>query len=205
MADLPIQQCTMRRILILLLAIIPLIASAQDIQKDEKKARKDSIRAARREEQRIADSVYRAEIEQDRIRRERERALNGSTAIICETIFDTQQEVFDLLMHNMTRTGLIPADINDKYFIVRTQPKMVGSATYDLTFSVYQEHGKTYLRASGNAYKDFSVGSGLIRSSTSMVVPIEYGGTKDSLFGIAWQEMEKYLQSIPHTNIVYVK
>ena len=197
----------MKRIIILLLALMPIVASAQDKDalKVEKKARKDSIRAVRREEQRIADSIYRAEIEIDKIRRERERALNGSTAIVCETIFETQQEVLDLLVHNMMRNGLVPADINEKYYIVKTQPKMVGSATYDLTFVVYQEHGKILLRASGNAYKDFSVGSGMIRSSTSMVVPIEYGGTKDSLFGIAWQEMEKYIQSIPHTSYEYIK
>lgn len=203
MADLSKQLRAMKRILILLLALMPVIVSAQT--KEEKKARRDSLKAMRIEQQRIADSTYHATIAQDKERRERERALKGCTVIISETIFDTPQEAFDLLVHNMMRFGLIPADINEKYYIVKTQPKMVGSATYDLTFVAYSDKGKVMLRASGNAYKGFSVGSGMFRSDTNMVVPIEYGGVEGSLFHEAWNEMEKYIKGVPNVGYEYFK
>ena len=203
MADLSKPECVMKRILILLLALMPVIVSAQT--KEEKKARRDSLKAVRVEQQRIADSIYHATIAQDKARREREKALKGCTVILSETIFETPQEAFDILIRNMMRFGLVPTDINEKYFVVKTPPKMVGSATYDLTFVAYSDKGKVFLRASGNAYKDFSVGSGMFISSTNMVVPIEYGGVEGSLFYVAWQEMEKYIKGVPNVGYEYMR
>lgn len=207
MDDLSAPLRTMKRIIILLLALMPIVASAQS--KEDIKAQRKAERLAKKEQlaemRRIEDSIARAEAERQRIAHEIEKSREGSTALICITIFEEESEVLALIVNNMKRYGAIPASIDKDFFIIKTEPNMVGSATYSLTYSIYKDKGKVCLRASGNAYKDFSVGSGLIRSSTSMVVPVEYGGSAESLFDVAWSEMELYLNGIPHTDILYIK
>ena len=216
----------MKRLLILLLALMPVATFAQEMSKQEKKAYKDSIRAVKAEERRIADSIELAKwetrdarlaaakakwapTEEELAARAREEAKKGATALLCRTIFEDPQEAFDLLVHNLLRYGVTPAEISERYFVFKTPQKMVGSATYDITFTAYLNQGKAYIRASGTAYKSFSVGGPLlgtvVRSDTNMVVPVEYGGAKGSLFYEAWNEMETFIKGIPHEELIYTK
>lgn len=226
MADLSKQQCFMKRLFILLLALMPVISFAQELSKKEKKAEKARIRAERAEARRIADSIELAKwetrdarlaaanakwapSEEELAAKAREEAKKGATVLLCRTIFDDPQEAFDLLVHNLLRYGVTPAEISERYFIFKTPQKMVGSATYDITFTAYLSQGKAYIRASGTAYKSFSVGGPLLgtmmRSDTNMIVPVEYGGAKGSLFYEAWNEMETFIKHIPHEELIYTK
>lgn len=212
----------MKQILILLLAIMPIIVCGQELSKNEKKAQKAQLKAERREARRIADSIELNQCatrdarlaaakakwiptKEELAEQERLKAREGATSIVCRTIFDSPQEAFDLLIQNMLRSGIIPSDINEKYFIVKTPPKQVGHGTYELSFSVYLHEGKATLRASGTAYGQFSIGAGIFRSETNMVLPVECGGHEDSLFGIAWAEMEAFVKVLPHEKIEYLK
>ena len=205
---------------------MPIMTFAQNMSKAEKKAYKDSIRRVKAEERKMADSIELAKWEtrdarlaaanakwdptnEELAAKAKEEAKKGATVILCRTIFDNPQEAFDLLVHNLLRYGITPAEISERYFIFKTPQKMVGSATYDITFNAYLSQGKAYIRASGTAYKSFSVGGPLlgtvIRSDTNMVVPVEYGGVKGSLFYEAWNEMETFIKSIPYEEVTYTK
>lgn len=202
----------MKRILILLLALIPFASFAQALSKEEKKAKREQMRAERAEARRIEDSLAitrdarlaAANAKWDSMESQpKKENRDGATSLICKTIYDTEQEAFDLLVRNLLSHGIVPSDINDKYFIIKTARKQVGNATYEIVYTVYIKNGKAVVRASATAYGQFSVGVGMFRSSTDMVVPVEYGGKKDSLFGIAWSEMERQVKEIPHTECIY--
>ena len=77
MADLSKPLRTMKRILILLLALMPIMVNAQELSKEEKKALKAELKAERKEQKRIEDSIWRASVaeRQRQIEEERRRSL----------------------------------------------------------------------------------------------------------------------------------
>ena len=106
----------------------------------------------------------------------------------------------------MLKNGLVPAYIDKDYYIIKTEPKQIFHATYVTSYTIYLEGGRVCVRASSTGYGSISVGSGLIRSTTNMVVPVEYGGVEGSLCYEAWKEMEFYLLNIPNViESIYVK
>ena len=122
MDDLSTPLRAMKRILILLLALMPIVASAQS--KEEIKAQRKAERLAKKEQlaemRRIEDSIARAEAERQRIAYEIEKSREGSTTLICITIFEDESEVLALIVNNMKRYGAIPASIDKDFFIIKT-------------------------------------------------------------------------------------
>lgn len=206
----------MKRICILLLALMPIFAIAQDKSdlrwqaKEEKWKAKQELKAQKAaekaEQQRIADSLERDRLQKEREARQEARMKEGATALIVRTPFEDRKIIMDFLVDRMIKKGDIPSFIDKDYYIIKTEPKMVGSATYTASFTIYLEKGFVCVRAASVAYKSFSVGSGLFRSETDMVVPVEYGGVTGSLCDIAWKDIEDYLLQIPNiTETIYVK
>lgn len=180
------------------LLVISIGVEAQNIKKDAKQQK----RAERAEMNRQADSAK----FQDGIYKKREQHIadvrKGATEIIVTTSFDTPKEVFDILVRAMIQEGNIPKDIDKDYFLIKTEQKQVGSAIYDIRYAVYQQGGKVKVRANGTAYGSFSVGSGMFRNNTDMVVPIEYKGMEGSLNMTAWKEIDHYMLSLPMIELV---
>lgn len=177
--------------------------SAQGQTKEEIKAQR---KAERQERARIQDSIYKAEIAREKRLDEERRAKNGATSLLVTTVFEHQEKtILDMLVRKMIERGDVPASIDKDYYIIKSSPKMAGSATYETTYTIYLMQGKVCIRAASVGYKSFSVGAGMLRSNTDMVVPLEYGGADGSACDVAWKEMEYYLLSIPHTEIQYIK
>jgi hypothetical protein len=103
----------------------------------------------------------------------------------------------------MMQDGTVPALIDKEYFIIRTPRKQVSIGTYDITFSVIKKGGKVCVRGSGMGYGSVGVASGMFRSDTEMIVPLEYGGVEGSTSKTAWNEIEKYLLQIKHNEAIY--
>ena len=203
MADLSKLLRAMKRILILLLALLPVIANAQELSKEEKKALKAELKAERKEQKRIEDSIWRASVAERQRQIEEERRRSKSTSLLIITPFESQKDVFDALVHRMMQDGIIPSMIDKEYFIIKTPRKQVSFGTYDLTFSVIKKNGKVCVRGSGMGYGSFGVSSGMFRSDQDMIVPLEYGSTEGSTAKTAWNEIEKYLLNIKHLEAIY--
>lgn len=177
-------------------------AAAQNTKKEARQQR----RAERAEMYRQADSA----MFEDKINRKREQHIadvkKGATEVIVTTSFETPKEVFDILMRAMIQEGNIPKETDKEYFIIRSEKKQVYNALYDIRYVVYQQNGKVKVRANGTAYGSFSVGSGIFRSNTDMVVPVEYKGIDESLFMTAWKEIDHYVLNLPLIELVeYIK
>lgn len=182
---------------------MPVIAWAQDLNKEEKKALKAELRAEKKEQKRIQDSVWKAE------QAEHQRALiaemrkKESTSLLIITPYDTQKEVFDLLVQKMMQKGNVPEFINEEYYIIRTARRQVFSSTYDITFTVFKEKGKVCVRGAGVGYGSFGISSGMFRSNTDMIVPLVYGSKEGSTAKTAWNEIEFYLLNLTHEEAIY--
>lgn len=204
----------MKKILILLLALMPIITAEQNISKEEKKALKAAAKAERQEQRRIQDSIWRAE-ETERERtlaeakqriKEKEQEIkrrNKSVSLLVVTPFEDAKSVFDALIYRMMQEGITPALIDKDYYIIRTPRRQVSVGTYDITFSVMKIDGKVCVRGSGMGYGSFSVGSGMFRSDTDMIVPLEYGSEEGSTAKTAWNDIEHYLLGITHIEAIY--
>lgn len=198
----------MKKIAVLLALMLVTFAGHSQTKEELKAARK----AERAEQRRIRDSIYYA---QDSIywaeweeaqRRNRASNVNkGATALLIHTPFEEPKQILDSLVHRMIKNGDIPAYIDKEYFIIKTAPKQVFNATYETTYTLYLDKGKVCVRAASVARGNISVGVGLFRSNTDMVVPVEYGGVKDSLCDVAWREMESYLLNMRYDNVEYIK
>jgi hypothetical protein len=193
----------MKRFLIcLLLAILSLPSFTQNQTREEKKKarleHKAQLAAERERQARMVDSLETLFLEQQRQEQMEAKRKEKATALIVKTPFEDRQSIMNFLMDRMLKNGLVPALIDKDYFIIKTEPKQVYSATYVTNYTIYLEHGKVCIRAASTAHGSFSVGSGMFRSNTNMVVPVEYGGVKGSLSYEAWKEMEYYLLSIPN-------
>ena len=193
----------MRKILILLLALMPFLMNAQDLSKEEKKAMRAAIKAERREQKRIEDSIWRAGVAERQRIMEEERRRSKSTSLLIVTPFDSQKDVFDALVYRMMQDGIVPALIEKEYFIIRTPRKQVSVGTYDITYSVIKKGGKVCVRGAGMGYGSVGVASGMFRSDTEMIVPLEYGSVEGSTAKTAWNEIESYLLQIKHTEAIY--
>ena len=190
-------------ILILLLALMPVLANAQELSKEEKKALKAELKAERKEQKRIQDSIWKAKEEERERKLEEEWKKSKSTSMLIVTPFESQKDVFDALIYRMMQDGVVPALIEKEYFIIRTPRKQVSIGTYDITFSVIKKDGKVCVRGAGMGYGSVGVSSGLFRSDTEMIVPLEYGSVEGSTAKSAWNEIEKYLLQITHTEAIY--
>lgn len=194
----------------LFLAILFFPSFAQNQSKEEKKKarleRKAQLAAERERQWREADSLHLLILEQQRQEQMEAKRKQNAIALIVKTSFEDRQSAMDLLIDKMLKDGLVPASIDKDYFIIKTEPKQVFNATYVTNYTIYLNDGNVCIRAASTAYGSFSVGSGLFRSNTNMVVPVEYGGVKGSLVYEAWKEMEDYLLSIPNIlEIIYEK
>ena len=203
MADLSKPLRTMKRILILLLALLPIMANAQELSKEEKKALRAELKAERKEQRRLRDSTYKAHEEARERRIEEEHRKRKSTSLLVITPFESQKEVFDALVYRMMQDGIVPAVIDKEYFIIRTPRRQISFGTYDITFSVIKKNGKVCVRGSGMGYGSFGVSSGMFRSDQDMIVPLEYGSTEGSTAKTAWNEIEKYLLNMTHLEAIY--
>ena len=190
-------------ILILLLALMPVLANAQELSKEEKKALKAELKAERKEQKRIQDSIWKAKEEERERKLEEEWKKSKSTSMLIVTPFESQKDVFDALIYRMMQDGVVPALIEKEYFIIRTPRKQVSIGTYDITFSVIKKDGKVCVRGAGMGYGSVGVSSGLFRSDTEMIVPLEYGSVEGSTAKSAWNEIEKYLLQFTHTEAIY--
>lgn len=199
----------MKKIAILLALLLVSFAGYSQTKEELKAARQ----AERIEKRRIRDSIYYA---QDSIWRleqaaydkniAEEKAKKGSTALLVYTTYDNTKQALDILVSSLLTNGFTPASIDKEYNIIKTEPKQIGSATYTTTYTIYQHHErKVCVRATSTARGSFSISSGMFRSNTEMIVPVEYGGVKGSLTHTAWIEMEAFLLSLPHTNVEYIK
>ena len=193
----------MRKILILLLALMPVIINAQSLTKEERKAIKEAAKAERREQKRIQDSIYMAEIaEQQRIYDE-QRRRSKSTALLVVTPFESPKDVFNALVNKILQEDTVPALIDKDFFIIRTQRKQVAVGTYDITYSVFKKDGKVCVRGTGTGYGSFSVENGMFRGNTEMIVPLEYGSVEGSTAKTAWNEIEHYLLQLKSIEVIY--
>ena len=182
---------------------MPFTAIAQNLTKEEKKALKAELREQRKEEQRIQDSVWRAQVAEQRRIQEEENRRRKSTSLLIVTPFDSQKDIFDALVYRMMQDGIVPALIEKEYFIIRTSRKQVGVGTYDITYSVIKKGGKVCVRGAGMGYGSVGVASGMFRNDIDMVVPLEYGAVEGSTAKTAWNEIEKYLLQIKHIEAIY--
>ena len=192
------------------MAILFFPSFAQNQSREEKKKarleRKAQLAAERERQWREADSLHLLILEQQRQEQMEAKRKQNAIALIVKTSFEDRQSAMDLLIDKMLKDGLVPASIDKDYFIIKTEPKQVFNATYVTNYTIYLNDGNVCIRAASTAYGSFSVGSGLFRSNTNMVVPVEYGGVKGSLVYEAWKEMEDYLLSIPNIlEIIYEK
>lgn len=198
----------MKKIALLLAFMLVTMAGYSQTKEELKAARK----AERAEQRRIRDSIARVQdslywaeqAEYEKIYKA-EQAKKGCTALLVTTPFEEPKQILDALMHRMIKNGNIPAHIDKEYYIIRTAPKQVFGATYETTYTIYLDKGKVCVRAASIARGSFSVGAGIFRSNTEMVVPVEYGGIKDSLSDVAWREMESYLLNMRYDNVEYIK
>ena len=194
----------MKRLFILLLAFMPVITFGQNMSKVEKKAYKDSIRRVKAEERRITDSLYWAQQAEEEARMYDEWSKRKATSLVIVTSFESQKDVFDMLVHRMINDGTVPALIDKDYFIIRTARKQISVGTYDITYTVFKKNGKVCVRGAGVGYGSLRFGYGMgIQSEKEMIVPLEYGGTINSTAGTAWSEIKKYLLSITHEDVIY--
>lgn len=198
----------MKKIAVLLALMLVTMAGYSQTKEELKAARK----AERAEQRRIRDSIYYAQDSAWRAEQEAYeqniaeiRAKKGCTALLVTTSFEDPKQVMDALVHRMIKDGNTPAYIDKEYYIIRTESKQVFNATYETTYTIYLDKGKVCVRAASVARGSISVGSGLFRSNTEMVVPVEYGGVKDSLCDVAWREMESYLLNMRYDNVEYIK
>lgn len=189
---------------IALLLLITIGAAAQELTKKE-------LRQQRRAEREKMYDEATAELNdednkplyEDGIYRQRESrqkvdaTKKGATSIIVTTGFESPKEVFDILMRSMIQRGRVPKETDKEYFLIKTEQVQVGNARYDIRYAVYEQGRKVKVRANATAYGSFSVGVGMIRSNTDMVVPVEYGGIDGSLTRTAWKEIEDYMLSLP--------
>ena len=166
--------------------------------------RKDSIRAAKAEEYRIADSLAKAKERQEQQKWEEEWRKSKATALVVVTPFESQKDVFDMLVHRMIQDGNVPAMIDKDYYIIRSARKQVSVGTYDITYTIFKKNSKVHIRAAGVGYGNLKFGYGMgIQSEREMIVPLEYGSTSGSTAGAAWAEIKKYLLSVTHENVIY--
>lgn len=193
----------MKRILILLLVLIPIVANGQELSKEQKKAQKAELKAEKKEQKRIQDSIWKVQEAEREKRLEEEWQKRKCTSLLIVTPFESQKDVFDLLVYRMMQDGIVPALIDKEYFIIRTPRKQVSIGTYDITYSVIKKNGKVCVRAAGVGYGSVGVASGLFRSDTDMIVPLEYGSADGSTAKSAWNEIEKYLLQITHLETIY--
>ena len=201
--------------ILLALTLIPVAGYAQQSKqelKDIKQAERAERKAEKAEQRRIRDSIYWAkdsiywaEWEAAQQAQRAENGKKGCTALLIRTPFEEPKMVMDALVHRMIKDGNTPAYIDKEYYIIRSAPKQVFNATYETTYTIYLDKGKVCVRAGSVARGSFSVGVGMFRSNTDMVVPVEYGGVKDSLCDVAWREMESYLLEMKCDSIEYIK
>lgn len=203
MADLSKPLRTMKRILILLLALMPFAMTAQELTKEEKKALKAELKAERKEQKRIEDSIWRASIAERQRQIEEERKRSKSTSLVIITPFESQKDVFDALVHKLMQDGIVPSLIDKEYYIIKTPRKQVSVGTYDITFTVFKVKGLVCVRGAGMGYGSFGISSGMFRSEQEMIVPLEYGSVEGSTAKTAWNEIEKYLLNITHLETIY--
>lgn len=174
------------------------LKAARQAERIEKRRIKDSIFYAQ-------DSIYWAKWEEAQHRNKAGNINKGATALLIRTPFKEPKQILDSLVHRMIINGNTPAYIDKEYFIIKSAPKQVFNATYETTYTLYLDKGKVCVRAASVARGSFSVGAGIFRSNTEMVVPVEYGGVKDSLCDVAWREMESYLLNMRYDNVEYIK
>ena len=182
---------------------MPITAFAQDMSKEERKAMRAAAKAERIEQRRIQDSIWRAEDEERTRKWEERERRNKSVSLLVVTPFENEKDVFDALVHRMLQEGITPALIDKDFYIIKTPRKQVSFGTYDITYSVVKIDGKVCVRGAGMGYGSFSVGSGMIRSNTEMIIPLEYDSSEGSTAKTAWNEIEHFLLSITHTKAIY--
>ena len=175
---------------------------------------REARKAERAEQRRIRDSMYNMYLaeqekayQEEQERLEAVRAKEGSTSLLVVTHLEEPKQVLDYLVHSLISNGYTPASIDKDYYIVKTAPKMIGSATYETTYTLFLNSGKVCVRAASVAHGSISVGYGLIRSNTEIVTPVEYkaNAAKGSLVETAWREMEAFLLALPYSNVEYIK
>lgn len=198
----------MKKIAVLLVLALFCVAGAAQNKQELKAARK----AERAEQRRIRDSIYYAqdsiywaEWEEKQRAQRVENEKKGSTSLLVRTPFEEPKQVLDALVHMMIKDGNTPAYIDKEYCIIKSSPKQVFNATYETTYTIYLDKGKVCVRAASVAHGSISVGVGMFRSNTEMVVPVEYGRIKGSLCDVAWREMESYLLNMHYDNVEYIK
>ena len=189
---------------IALLLLITIGAAAQELTKKElrqqRRAEREKIYEEAGAEQNdednkpvYEDGIYKQRVPKDRIKDE----TKGATILIATTTFETPKEVFDILMRAMIQNGDIPKETDKEYFLIKTEQKQVGNARYDIRYAVYEKGGKVNVRANATAYGSFSVGMGVFRSNTNMVIPVKNEGVEGSLTYTAWKEIEHYILALP--------
>ena len=198
----------MKKIALLLVLALFCVAGAAQTKQELKAARK----AERAEQRRIRDSIYYArdsiywaEWEAAQQAQRAENGKKGCTALLVRTPYEEPKQVMDALVHRMIKDGNTPAYIDKEYCIIKSSPKQVFNATYETTYTIYLDKGKVCVRAASVARGSISVGVGMFRSHTDMVVPVEYGVINGSLSDVAWREMESYLLNMHYENVEYIK
>lgn len=189
-----------RIILMAIAALLCLTAYAQELSKEEKKALKAELKAERKEQKRIQDSIWRAEQAEQQRKLAEEKRKSKCTSLLLVTPFESQKDVFDMLVYRMMQDGQVPAHIDENYYIIRTARKKVSTGTYDVTFSVIKKEGKVCVRAAGVGYGEITLSFGF---GTEMIVPLEYGGVKGSTAKAAWDTIHHYLLNITHEEVIY--
>lgn len=192
-----------RIILMAIAALLCLTTYAQELSKEEKKALKAELKAERKEQKRIQDSIWRAEQAEQQRKLAEERRKSKCTSLLLVTPFESQKDVFDMLVYRMMQDGIVPALIDKDYYIIRTARQQVSVGTYDITFSVIKKAGKVCVRGAGMGYGSFGLASGMLRTNNEIIVPLEYGGTEGSTAKAAWDTILHYLLNITHEEVIY--
>lgn len=196
-----------RALLALALVCISLAASAQTKEeiKAQKKAEKAEARRLRDSISRARDSIYWAEQARQQKEWEEYQEKKGATLLQVTTGYTSKKEAIDALVSALISRNITPASINKDYFIVKTERKMVGSANYEIVFTIRDTGGKVQICAKSIAYGNIGVVVGYVFTNTEMVVPVKYGGAKNSMSDIAWRNMLAIISEIPHDNPQYIK
>lgn len=205
---------------LLALAFISVTLAAPAQTKEEIKAQKKAEKA---EARRVKDSIKQArdsarwaqveeyyrklEEEEERQRKEWEeyQAKKGATSLRVITGFANPKEALDALVSALLCHNITPAYIDKDYFILKTERKMVGGSTYEMAFTIHNIYGKVQICAKSTAYGNIGVAAGYVFTNTEMVVPVKYGGMKNSISDIAWRNMLAIISELPHENPQYIK
>lgn len=134
-----------------------------------------------------------------------QESRRGATEILVHTKFDTEKEVFDLVIQNLLNGNHTLSQIDKDFYFLRTAEKAIGKGSYDMFFRVYKvgDNVRLSITARGHVTVTYAVrGIGGVISGPQT---IKNEGPEGSINKTVFAEMIKYANKTPHTKIEFLK